>query len=98
MRVAVIGAGSWGTALACLAAARAEVRLWAREPEVVEAVRERRENSIYLPGYPLPPAVTCTGDLAQALEGAAIVIMAVPSHGFREVLGAPGPACRPAAA
>jgi glycerol-3-phosphate dehydrogenase (NAD(P)+) len=65
---------------------RAEVRLWARESEVVESIRERRENSLYLPGYPLPPAVTGTGDHAAALEGAEIVVMAVPSHGFREIL------------
>jgi glycerol-3-phosphate dehydrogenase (NAD(P)+) len=82
----VVGAGSWGTALARLAAARAEVRLWAREPEVVEAIRERGENALYLPGHRLPEAVACTGDLAVALDGAEIVIMAVPSHGFREVL------------
>jgi glycerol-3-phosphate dehydrogenase (NAD(P)+) len=86
VRVAIIGAGSWGTALARLAGARAEVRLWAREPEVVQAVREHRENTTYLPGRLLPEALICTGDLSQALEGAEIVIMAVPSHGFREVL------------
>jgi glycerol-3-phosphate dehydrogenase (NAD(P)+) len=86
VRVAVVGAGSWGTALARLAAARAEVHLWAREPEVVQAVRERGENTVYLPGRLLPEALTCTGDLSRALAGAEIVIMAVPSHGFREVL------------
>lgn len=86
MRVAIVGAGSWGTALARLATARAEVRLWAREPEVVTAVRERHENTLYLPGHLLPEPLTCTGDLGEALEGAEIVIMAVPSHGFREVL------------
>jgi len=86
VRVAVIGAGSWGTALARLAAARAEVRLWAREPEVVEAVRDRGENTLYLPGHRLPETVVCTGDLTAVLEGAEVVIMAVPSHGFREVL------------
>ena len=88
MRVAVIGAGSWGTALARLAAARAEVRLWAREPEVVTAVREKGENSLFLPGHPLPAGVSCTSDLAEALEGAEVVLMAVPSHGFRAVLRA----------
>jgi glycerol-3-phosphate dehydrogenase (NAD(P)+) len=97
VRVAIVGAGSWGTALACLAAARAEVRLWAREPEVVEAVRDRGENSLYLPGHPLPPAVWCTGDLAEALAGAEAVVMAVPSHGFREVLRSAVPHLPPAA-
>jgi glycerol-3-phosphate dehydrogenase (NAD(P)+) len=86
MRVAVIGAGAWGTALARLASARAEVRLWAREPEVVETIRDRRENSLYLPGHMLPAGVTGTGDLAEALDGAEAVVMAVPSHGFRSVL------------
>jgi glycerol-3-phosphate dehydrogenase (NAD(P)+) len=97
VRVAVVGAGSWGTALACLAAARAEVRLWAREPEVVEAVRESHENTLFLPGHTLPAAVACTGDLAEALDGAEIVVMAVPSHGFRAVLAAARPFLPPAA-
>ncbi len=97
MRVAIVGAGSWGTALARLAAARAEVRLWAREPDVVAAVRERRENTLFLPGHPLPAAVACTGDLAEALDGAEIVVMAVPSHGFRAVLRSAGPFLPPAA-
>jgi glycerol-3-phosphate dehydrogenase (NAD(P)+) len=91
VRVAVIGAGSWGTALARLAAARAEVRLWAREPEVVAAVRRTGENSIFLPGHPLPAGVLCTCDLAEALAGAELVVMAVPSHGFRRVLRAAVP-------
>jgi glycerol-3-phosphate dehydrogenase (NAD(P)+) len=91
VRVAVVGAGSWGTALALLAAARAEVRLWAREPEVVASVREKGENSLFLPGHPLPAAVTCTSDLAEALAGAEVVMMAVPSHGFRAVLRAATP-------
>ena len=91
MRVAVVGAGSWGTALARLAAARARVRLWAREPEVVAAVRESGENSLFLPGHPLPGGVTCTSDLAEALAGAEVVVMAVPSHGFRAVLRSAAP-------
>ena len=91
MRVAVIGAGSWGTALARLAAVRADVRLWAREPEVVAAVRDTGENSLFLPGHPLPSGVRCTSDLAEALAGAELVVMAVPSHGFRAVLRAAAP-------
>jgi glycerol-3-phosphate dehydrogenase (NAD(P)+) len=91
VRVAVVGAGSWGTALARLAATRARVRLWAREPEVVAAVRESGENSLFLPGHPLPGEVTCTCDLAEALAGAEVVVMAVPSHGFRAVLRSAAP-------
>lgn len=97
MRVAVVGAGSWGTALARLAAERARVRLWAREPEVVAAVRETRENSLFLPGHRLPPEVLCTTELAEALAGAELVVMAVPSHGFRAVLCAAVPHLPPAA-
>ncbi|HSQ37430.1 MAG TPA: NAD(P)H-dependent glycerol-3-phosphate dehydrogenase [Acidimicrobiia bacterium] len=91
MRVAVVGAGSWGTALARLAAARAEVHLWAREPEVVAAVRKTGENALFLPGHPLPAGVTCTSSLAEALAEAEVVLMAVPSHGFRAVLRAATP-------
>jgi len=97
VRVAVIGAGSWGTALARLAAAGAEVRLWAREPEVVAAVQATGENSLFLPGHPLPAGVLCTSDLAQALSGADLVLMAVPSHGFRAVLRSAAPHLAPAA-
>lgn len=97
MRVTVVGAGSWGTALARLAADRAEVGLWARELEVVAAVRETGENSLFLPGHPLPPGVVCTSDLAEALAGAELVVMAVPSHGFRAVLRSAAPHLPPGA-
>lgn len=85
-RIAVIGAGSWGTTLA-LVAARAgnEVRLWAHSAEVVESLRLRRENSIYLPGFPLPDSISPTHDLADALAGAELVLTVVPSHVCRDV-------------
>ena len=54
MRVAVLGAGAWGTTIATLAAASAPTRLWALEPEVVRSIREQGENSTYLAGYTLP--------------------------------------------
>jgi len=85
--IAVIGAGSWGTALAIhLGREGHDVRLWAREPEVVAELRERRTNSTYLPGPEVPPTVCGTNDLAEALEGAPIVLHVVPSHGTRSVM------------
>ncbi len=86
MKVAVVGAGSWGTAVARLVAGHADVALWARRPEVAERMRVERENGEYLPGATLPDRVTPTADLEEALQGAEAVVMAVPSHGYREVL------------
>ncbi|HWS56595.1 MAG TPA: NAD(P)H-dependent glycerol-3-phosphate dehydrogenase [Pyrinomonadaceae bacterium] len=87
MLVAVVGAGGWGTALA-LVAGRAghEVRLWSRNPAVVESVGRRRVNEVYLAGHELPEGVSATGDLRGALEGAGLVILAAPSHATRELL------------
>jgi glycerol-3-phosphate dehydrogenase (NAD(P)+) len=87
--IGVIGAGAWGTSLA-LTAARAgrRVRLWAREAEVVEAVRQKRENSLFLPGVPLPPAISASGDLAQAAAGADALLIVPPAQHLRATLGA----------
>jgi glycerol-3-phosphate dehydrogenase (NAD(P)+) len=84
--VAIIGAGSWGTALA-LVAARAghRVRLWAHSPEVASSLRLERENKIYLPGFALPDSVATAGDIAEALTGAEIVLTVTPSHVCREI-------------
>ncbi len=80
-RIAIIGAGSWGTALSVLAAKRGHVvTLWSHEPEVAEAIRKQRENSVYLPGVLLPSNVRATTSLEEALDGADVVITAVPSH------------------
>jgi glycerol-3-phosphate dehydrogenase (NAD(P)+) len=84
--VAVIGAGSWGTAVAALAAPKRPVVLWARRPELTAHINERAENPDYLPGYRLPFGLRATSSLAETCHGAAIVAMAVPSHGFTEVL------------
>ena len=86
MRVAVVGAGAWGTTVATLAAARAPSRLWALEPEVVRSIRDQGENSTYLAGYALPAAVFATNDLAEAIEGADLVIVAVPARHLRSVM------------
>jgi glycerol-3-phosphate dehydrogenase (NAD(P)+) len=86
-RAAVLGAGSWGTTFAkVLADAGADVALLARRPELAEAIRTTGENADYLPGIRLPAAVTATADAAQALDGAGIVVLAVPSQSLRENL------------
>ena len=86
-RAAVLGAGSWGTTFAkVLADAGSEVTLWGRRTDVVRAVRERHQNAEYLPGVPLPPALRATDDAAEALDGAEIVVLAVPSQTLRDNL------------
>ncbi|MCI0662047.1 MAG: NAD(P)-dependent glycerol-3-phosphate dehydrogenase [Acidobacteria bacterium] len=84
-KIAIIGAGSWGTALS-LVAARAgnQVKLWAHSPEVFSLLRDKRENSIYLQGFTLPGTIVPTNDLAEALLDAEIVVSVVPSHVSRE--------------
>lgn len=85
MRIAVIGAGSWGTTVATLVARRHPTALWARRPELAEAIRAG-ENPDYLPGYRLPYGLDATSDILAAVDGAEVVLMAVPSHGYRSVL------------
>lgn len=89
--VAVLGAGSWGTALAIhLGRAGASARLWGRDPALVGAMAATRENSRYLPGLVLPEAVLVTADAAEALAGSGTVIVAVPSHFVGAVLASVG--------
>lgn len=86
MKAAVIGAGSWGTALAMvLADCGHDVRLWAHDPEVVTSLREKHENSRYMPGFRTPANLVGTGDLEEALTGAELVVLVSPSHVTREV-------------
>ena len=82
--LAVVGAGSWGTALAIALAPRfGSVRLWARRPEQADAIHETRENSLYLAGFPLPANVSVTSRLEEAVPGAQVVILVVPSRFVR---------------
>ncbi|MCW2682010.1 MAG: glycerol-3-phosphate dehydrogenase [Frankiales bacterium] len=91
-RAAVLGSGSWGTAFGkVLADAGTEVVLWARRPELAEAVRDRHENEDYLPGIALPHNLSATSDAAEAVEGADFVVLAVPSQSLRENLSAAAP-------
>ena len=94
--VAVLGAGSWGTALAALIARHGvATTLWGRDEAVVEAIDRRHENPRYLPGIPLPDALRATTDLAAAVRGVDFVLVVVPSHAFTETLRALAP-LRPA--
>ncbi|AEB09375.1 NAD(P)H-dependent glycerol-3-phosphate dehydrogenase [Desulfobacca acetoxidans] len=86
--VAVIGAGSWGTALAHhLGRHGREVRLWVYEPELLAILCQKRENTFFLPGVKLSSHLSFFGEAAEAVRGAPVVIMAAPSHVFRQVLG-----------
>ncbi len=86
-KTAVMGAGSWGTAFALvLADAGNEVCLWGRREELCETINSKHENSEYLPGIALPDAVSATHDPVKALEGAEIVVLAVPSQQLRSNL------------
>jgi glycerol-3-phosphate dehydrogenase (NAD(P)+) len=81
MRIAVIGAGNWGTALAAILCDRRHaVRLWAYEQEVAESIRLRHENEIFMPGVRLPESILPTTDIAETLDGAGIVLTVMPSH------------------
>lgn len=96
--VAVLGAGSWGTALAALIARHGHpVVLWGRDADTIAAIDGRHENPRYLPGIELPDTLRATVDLPAALEGAALVLVVVPSHAFGESLRALAP-LRPAGA
>ncbi|HUR17949.1 MAG TPA: NAD(P)H-dependent glycerol-3-phosphate dehydrogenase [Acidimicrobiales bacterium] len=86
MRVAVLGAGSWGTTFAALTSARAATTLWARRPALADVIRRTGRNADYLPKDELPQDLVCTASLEEALYGAGVVVMAVPSLGFRGVL------------
>jgi len=89
---AVLGAGSWGTALAKLLADNGHhVRLWARRPEQAEAIDRARENPDYLPGFALPENLRTTSDLIEAIDGVKLVLSVVPTHGLRAVLETAAP-------
>jgi len=86
MKIAVLGAGAWGTAIAISLAARHAVSLWARDPKLLQALRSSGSNERYLPGVPLPPELALVDDLARALDGTELVLLAVPTNGLRDAL------------
>jgi len=85
-RITVLGAGSWGTAVAALLAREPGVTLWAREAGLAERIDRDHENPRYLPGVKLPSALHATGDLRAACADADVLVLGVPSHGLRAVL------------
>jgi len=95
INVAVLGGGSWGTTVAHLCAHKAPTILWARSEETVADVNERHRNLRYLPDWDLHPALRATTSLEEALDRADLVIMGVPSQGFRATLAAAAPHIRP---
>jgi glycerol-3-phosphate dehydrogenase (NAD(P)+) len=95
-QVAILGAGGWGTALAVhLARAGHDACLWARDAALVADMSERRANAVYLPGIKFPARLRVTGELADALRDAELVVAAVPSHGTREILKRASPMIPP---
>ncbi|MCC6436334.1 MAG: NAD(P)H-dependent glycerol-3-phosphate dehydrogenase [Acidimicrobiales bacterium] len=95
IRVVVLGAGTWGTTMATLASRNAGTVLWARRPEVVDEVNTTRRNAHYLPGVALSDTLRATASLEEAVAGADVVVMAVPSYAFRQVLEAAALYVRP---
>ena len=88
MRIAVLGAGAWGTAIATTLAARHSIRLWARDRKLLAALRSRRVNERYLPGVAVPAPVELIEGLSHVLDGAELALLAVPTNGLRELLRA----------
>ena len=95
MRIAVLGAGSWGTTVASLMAVKHECVSWARDPELASEIDERDANSRYLHGFTLPSALAATTDLEKAVHAADLVVIGVPTHGFRAILVDARPFIRP---
>jgi glycerol-3-phosphate dehydrogenase (NAD(P)+) len=86
MKITILGAGAWGTALArLLQQAKNEVTLWGHKPEWLDEIRQTGRNDRFLPGIEVPPEVVLEADLTRAIEGAECIVMAVPSQPYREV-------------
>lgn len=95
INVAVIGSGSWGTTVASIAAGNTPTLLWSRRKELADAINETGENPDYLAGHPLHPDLRATDDLEEAVRSADLLVMGVPSHGFRSCLEEVRPFLRP---
>jgi glycerol-3-phosphate dehydrogenase (NAD(P)+) len=95
--LSVLGAGSWGTALAALTARNGvPTRLWGRDAQALAEIAASRRNARYLPDIELPPELACESDLRAAVRGAEIVLLVVPSHAFAALLDELAPMLEPA--
>lgn len=94
MRVAVVGAGSWGTTIAASTVVNRPTVLWCRRAELARVINDEHRNPDYLDDCELPPTLHATASIEEAVAPADVVVMAVPSHGFREVLRAAAPFVR----
>jgi glycerol-3-phosphate dehydrogenase (NAD(P)+) len=95
IQVTVLGGGSWGTTVAALVSANTQSVLWARDAEVAAEIEHEHRNSRYLPELELPTKVRATASLEEAVAGADVLVVGVPSHGIRAVLEEAAPAVRP---
>lgn len=86
MKLVVLGAGAWGTAIAKVAAARHQLALWARDPDQVDAIARARENVRYLPGVAVDPRIVVTADWRAAIDGAELIVIATPTDALRATL------------
>ena len=86
LNIAVLGGGSWGTTVASLVTRNAPVTIWARNSATVAEINTLHTNETYLPGAKLPEKLVATNDIAEAVSGADVVIMGIPSNNFRTVL------------
>jgi glycerol-3-phosphate dehydrogenase (NAD(P)+) len=86
LKIGVLGGGSWGTTVASLVTRNAPVTLWARNPETVKEINALHTNSTYLPGAAIPEKLVATNDIGEAVSGADVVVMGIPSQNFRQVL------------
>lgn len=86
LKVGLLGGGSWGTTVAALVARNAPVVLWARNPETVREINTKHTNETYLPGARLPEKLRATADIGEAVAGADVIVMGIPSQNFRSVL------------
>ena len=94
MRISVLGAGSWGTTLAALCSTHHPTILWARSAELAREIDEQHTNKAYLPGHSLPETLRASADLADVVGDADVLIVAIPSSGFRDVLQLAAPDVR----
>lgn len=95
IRVGVVGAGSWGTTVASMAAINTPTMLWARNADTAATINSLHRNPAYLGERELPAELRASADLEEVVRDADVVVMAVPSHGFREVVHAAAPMIRP---